>query len=164
MRNLARWIGFIVWLSAYAAAQTTAANLHNRYAEPNREEMEARPGVSIIVQYGLDRQACEIRIQSNSRSLFFEEPEAPMRPEVVTEIIDEIVPLDERGKPGMPMIVFAGCNTLSIQEYEFVTITRSSHECLPLQAARENPAQLIFKKPECSEMQKALSHPVPYSR
>jgi hypothetical protein len=79
----------------------------------------------------------------------------PYAPEIVTEIINEIAPMDERGTPGMKMITSAGCNVQSIEEYERVTITRSTHECLPLQPARENPALLVFKKPECVEMQKA---------
>lgn len=159
MRNLGLWFGLLVGVSAAAGAQTTASNLHNRYSQPNREEMQARPGVSVTVQYGLDQQACEIRVHPTTTSLLIKEPEAPMLPEIVTEIIDEIAPLDERGKPGTKMIEFAGCNVLRIDEYESVTITRSAHECLPLQPARENPAVLTFKKPECVEIQKARLQP-----
>jgi hypothetical protein len=159
MSNLGLWLGFFVGVSATAGAQTTAANLHNRYAQPNREEMQARPGVSVTVQYGLDQQACEIRIHPTTTSLLMKEPEAPMLPEIVSAIIDEIVPQDDRGKPGTKMIEFAGCNVLRIDEYESVTISRSAHECLPLQPERENPAILTFKKPECVEIQKARTQP-----
>jgi|ERR1700723_2381800 hypothetical protein len=154
MRDLTLWFGVFMF-SASSAAQTTADILHNRYARPTREEMQVRPGISITVQYGRDLQACEIRVHTTTRSLLIQEPDAPMLPQIVTEIINEIAPMDERGKPGMKMNISAGCNVQSIEEYERVTITRSSHECLPLQPARENPALLVFKKPECVEMQKA---------
>jgi hypothetical protein len=48
VRQLALWL--VILASAWAAAQTTAAVLHNRHVEPNREEMQVRPGVSITVQ------------------------------------------------------------------------------------------------------------------
>jgi hypothetical protein len=155
MRDLTFWFGVFTLFSASVAAQTTADILHNRYARPNREEMQIHPGISITVQYGLDLQACEIRVHTTTRSLLIQAPDAPMFPEIVTEIINEIAPMDERGKPGMKMITSAGCNVQSVEEYERITITRSTHEGLPLQPARENPALLIFKKPECVEMQKA---------
>jgi hypothetical protein len=146
MGDLTLWLGIFMLFSASAAAQTTADILHNRYARPNREEMQVRPGISMTVQYGLDLQACEIRVHTTTTSLLIEEPGAPMLPEIVTEIISEIAPVDERGKSGMKVITSAGCNVQSIEEYERVTITRSTHECLPLQPARENPAWLVFKE------------------
>ena len=155
MRNLGFWLGWFVALSTAAVAQTTATDLHNRYAQPIREEMQVRPGISITVQYGLDEQACEIRIHPTTTSLLAEDSEAPMPPDTVTEIIDEVAPEDERGKPGMKMIEYAGCNGMSIDQYQSVTINGYTHECLPLQPAREYPATLTFNKPECAEIQRA---------
>ena len=159
MRNPGFWLGWFVVLSAAAVAQTTATNLHNRYAQPNREEMQVRPGISITVQYGLNEQACEIRIHPTTTSLLAKDSEAPMLPDTVTEVIDEVAPEDERGKPGMKRIEFAGCNALSIDQYESVTINRYTHECLPLQPAREHPAILTFNKPECAAIEKAREQP-----
>jgi hypothetical protein len=102
--------------------------------------MQVRPGISITVQYGLDLQACEIRVHTTTTSLLIQELDASMLPEILTEIINEIAPIDARGKPGMKMNISAGCNVQSIEEYERATMTRSSHECLPLQPTRKNPA------------------------
>jgi hypothetical protein len=79
MRDLMLWFGVFALFSASAAAQTTADILHSRYARPNREEMQVHPGISITVQYGLDIQACEIRVHTTTRSLLIQEPDAPMR-------------------------------------------------------------------------------------
>jgi hypothetical protein len=55
--------------------------------------MQVRPGISITVQYGLDLQACEIRVHTTTTSLLIREPDAPMLPEILTEIINEIAPI-----------------------------------------------------------------------
>jgi hypothetical protein len=117
--------------------------------------MQARPGISITVQYGLDLQACEIRIHPINASLLIKEPETLMIPDTVTELVNELIPLSERGNPGMSTITSSGCNKLTTQEYEHVTIIRGSHDCLPLQSAREFPATLLFKKTECASVEKA---------
>ncbi len=155
MKRLAFWLGGMALISGWAAGQTTATVLHNRYAVPHREEMQARPGISITVQYGLDLQACEIRIHPMSATIVGKQPETLMIPDIVTEIIDELIPLSERGKAGMGIRTSSGCNTLATQEYEHVTIIRSSHDCLPLQSSREFPATLVYKKPECASVEKA---------
>jgi len=100
MRDLTLWFGVFTLFSTSAAAQTTVDILHNRYARPNREEMQVRPGISITVQYGLDLQACEIRVHTTTTSLLIREPDAPMLLEILTEIINEIAPMDARGKAG----------------------------------------------------------------
>ena len=155
MKRLLFRLGGLALISGWAAGQTTATVLHNRYAVPHREEMQARPGISITVQYGLDLQACEIRIHPMNASLLRKEPETLMIPDTVTELVNELIPLSERGNPGMSTITSSGCNKLTTQEYEHVTIIRGSHDCLPLQSAREFPATLLFKKTECASVEKA---------
>jgi len=133
----------------------TANSLHNSYGSPTREEMPVRQGISVTVQYGRDLQVCELRIHPTTLSLLMNEPETPMMPELVTQILDELVPVGERGKGGRKTLISAGCNVLSVDEFKHVTISRATHECLPLQSAREQPAMVTFKKPECAEIEKA---------
>jgi hypothetical protein len=111
--------------------------------------MQARQRISIAVQYGLNLQACQLRIHPTDATLLVNEPEALMLPEIVTEIVDEILPIDERGKLAMSMRTYAGCNVISTNEYERVTIIRATHECGPLQPAREYPAVLKFRNSNC---------------
>ena len=148
----------IFWLGVLALFVTSDQNanwLHNAYGTPTREELSVRQGMSVTVKYGRDLQACEIRIHPSNSSLLMKEPETLMVPELVTEVIDELAPVTERGKGGLKTLSSAGCNQLSVIEFEDVTITRASHECLPLQPAREFPATLIFKKPECAGIEQA---------
>jgi hypothetical protein len=111
--------------------------------------MRARQGISIAAQYGLNLQACQLRIHPTDATRPVNEPEALMLPDIVTEIIDEILPVDERGKLGTSMRTNAGCNVLTTNEYERVTIIRATHECGPLQPAREYPAVLKFRNSNC---------------
>ena len=142
-----------------AIGQISANALHNRYPAPSREQIQVRPGISITVQYGASLIACEVRIHLTSTSLLDKESGHLMVPDTVTEIIKEISPESERGKAGMSLHSSAGCNWMSWQEYEFVDITRATHECLPLQVARELPAVLTFKWPECAALQKSPRAP-----
>ena len=128
MRPLFVFLGLGICLQQGAACgQVTANALHNRYPAPLQEEIEVRPGISLTVRYGTGLIACEVRVHPTGTSLFQKKPE----------------------------ILFSGCNEQSTHTYEFVDIMRSSHECLPLQTAREFPATLVFKRPECAALQQA---------
>ena len=142
-----------------AIGQVTANALHNRYPAPLKEEIEVRLGISLTVRYGAGLIACEVRIHPTGTSLLQKEPETLMNPQTVTEIIQEIAPESERGKAGESMVIASGLSWQTIHEYEFVDITRSTLERLPLQANRESPAMLIFKRPECAALQKAREQP-----
>lgn len=149
------WLGFALFVTS----GQTSISLHNAYGSPTREELPVRQGTSVTVQYGSDLQVCEMRIHPTTVSLLMKEPETLMMPELVTDIIDELVPVRERGKAGLKIREYAGCNELSVEEFEYVTISRASHECLPLQPGREFPATVTFKKSECAEIEKAkLTH------
>ncbi len=78
-----------------------------------------------------------------------------MVPDTVTDVLNEIIPEADRGKSGGAGSFSSGCTTVTIHWYEFVDITRSSHECSPLQAHRERLATLVFKWPECAAVQPA---------
>ena len=156
MVRLALLLGGLAFISGpTAAGQVTASRLHNHFGQPFREEMQARQGVSIAVLYGLDLQACELRIHPTDTALLVNAPETLMQPNIVTEIIDEILPIDERGKSGTSIRTYMGCNVSSTDEYERVTITRTTDECGTLQPAREYRAILTFKNSGCITGQEA---------
>lgn len=155
----------IFWLALPFLVFTFGQNansLHNVYGNPTREELSVRQGISVTVQYGRDLQVCEMRIHPTTVSLLLKEPETLMMPELVTEIIDELVPVRERGKAGLTYDTASGCNVYSVEKFDHVTISRASrasHNCSPLQPAREYPAIVTFEKLECSNIEKAkLTH------
>ncbi len=71
-----------------------------------------------------------------------------MSSEAVTDILEEVVPVRTRGKETNHFHMVSGCNEVDGTEYENVSITRSTHNCLPLKPQRES-AMVNFKRDIC---------------
>ena len=68
-----------------------------RYGVPSAQRFVIRPGIRLMVSYGTDQAACQMVVEPTRSIIPRDEPAKYMRPEVVTEIIDEILPEAERG-------------------------------------------------------------------
>jgi hypothetical protein len=77
-----------------------------------------------------------------------------MPPDTVTEILEEIVPAHMRGRETGKITTATGCNEFQVVEYENVSITRSTHNCLPLKPEREMGATISFKRDVCPKQTK----------
>ena len=139
-------------VAAVSAALPQSSNeFHNRYGDPALERFQARPGISVTVEYGSDHLACRILIEP-PRSLFNGEQHLPlMSSDAVTDVLEEIVPAQVRGEETGRSITAVGCNEFEIVEYENVSIMRSTHNCLPLKPEREMRATISFKRGICAE-------------
>ena len=128
--------------------------LRNRYGEPDVERFAVQPGISLAVEYGSDHLICQALIEPPRTLIHGEEPVPLMSSEAVTEILEDIIPTEERGK-----IVQAsttnGCNEFQVLEYKSVSITRSTHNCLPLKPEREVRATAVFKREACRKLKAA---------
>ena len=137
--------------AASAALPQSSNEFHNRYGDPTLERFQARPGISVTVEYGSDHLACQIVIQP-PRSLFHSEENLPlMSSGAVTEILEEIVPAQMRGEEIGRSITAMGCNEFEVVEYGNVSIMRSTHNCLPWKPEREVRATISFKRGICAE-------------
>jgi hypothetical protein len=137
--------------AASAALPQSSGEFHNRYGEPTLERFQARPGISVTVEYGSDHLACRALIEP-PRALFHTEENLPlMSSGTVTEILEEIVPAQVRGKEISRSVTESGCNEFEIVEYGNVTIMRSTHNCLPLTPERQVRAAIAFKRDICAE-------------
>ena len=144
-------IACFVVAAASAALPQSSNEFHSRYGEPDSERFQARPGISVTVEYGSDHLACRILIEP-PRSLFNGEQHPPlMSSGAVTDILEEIVPTHVRGEETGRSITASGCNEFEIVEYENVSIMRSTHNCLPLKPEREMRATVSFKRSICAE-------------
>jgi hypothetical protein len=144
---------FIICLITSAATLSFAPgaqDLRKHYGEPDTERFIARPGISLTVQYASDHLACEMLIESPRQLLLQKNSEGTaLSPEKVTEILDEVVPVSTRGKQLNQVVAEAGCNVFTSTIYENVSITRATHECLPLQPDRESNAAVTFNRNIC---------------
>jgi hypothetical protein len=77
-----------------------------------------------------------------------------MSSETVADILEEVVPVGTRGKKMGDLHTVSGCNEIELTQYEKVSITRSTHNCLPLKPEREMRATVTFKRVVCQSQSK----------
>jgi hypothetical protein len=78
-----------------------------------------------------------------------DEPDKYMRPEAVTEIIDEILPEAERGELRLGVVTKSGCNDLENDDYQDFTVIRFRHRCNLPSPEIEGAATITRKAPSC---------------
>jgi hypothetical protein len=79
----------------------SALTLHERYGQPISETYLVRPDIAVSATYGKSGDVCELLISPQMASSLIKsanEPAATIDFHEMTEIIDELVPLTERGK------------------------------------------------------------------
>ncbi len=137
-------------LSTIVAPAQTANELTARYGDPDVERFLVRPGITLLARYGGDHTACEMVIEPIRSIIPLNESAMYMRPEVMTEIIDEVLPEASRGKLLLGVVTKSGCNDLETEDYENVTIHRFRHRCLLPNPEIEGQATITRKNTSCT--------------
>ena len=143
-------------LSAIATAQS-ANELKGRYGDPDVERFLVRPGVRLMARYASDRTACEILIGPMRSIIPRNEAAIYIRPDVMTEIIDEVLPEANRGKLLRSFVTKSGCNEIETKEYEDLTITRFRHKCDLPNPEIEGEAMISRRSSSCAAPSDKLS-------
>ena len=76
----------------------SASEVKARYGDPDVERFFVRQGITLMVRHAGDRTASEMLIGPMRSIIPRNEAAIYMRQEVMTEIIDEVLPEDNRGK------------------------------------------------------------------
>jgi hypothetical protein len=145
MRLFTYWL--FLAMSSLLTAQT-AEDLRSRYGEPNRERFLVRPSIAVTVEYGADRLACRMLIEP-PKPLLFEAKQVFMSYDVVTELLEELVPLTSRGNEGLTMLDQFGGSGFRVTNYDNLAIERSTHNCAQLKPDCEERASITFKRYAC---------------
>jgi hypothetical protein len=116
-------------LSPVATSAQSASELKARYGDPDVERFLVRPGITLMARYAGDRTACEMVIEPIRSIIPRNDSDMYIRPELMTEIIDEVLPEASRGKLLLGVVTKSGCNDLETEDYENVTIHRFRHRC-----------------------------------
>ena len=126
-----------------------------RYGDPAAEQFVVRPGITLMVEYGTSRVACRMLIEPKHSIL--RQNESAMRPEVVTEILDEVLPQPDRGMQLRHVVTKSGCNEFEITEYENATITRTTHRAISqiLRSSQKQP--LIVRRQRAQTSRSSIS-------
>jgi hypothetical protein len=78
-----------------------------------------------------------------------DEPTKYMRPEVVTQIIDEVLAEADRGELLRSLVTKSGCNDVEIMDFQNVTVSRSRHRCDLPKPEIEEEATVMRKNAAC---------------
>lgn len=136
----------------------TSHTLRGRYGEPDIERFTVGGDIGLTVEYGPDGLGCQIVIERKQPLLHSEKVHDYMAPEVVSEVIDELVPPASRGRSINSILESMGCAEGRIEEYEKVWIARHSDVCLPLKRERESNATVVFNRQSCPVSPYAQMH------
>jgi len=88
---------FILLISVPAAAQAQS-NLRQKYGTPLSESFVVRPDIIVTATYGKDGGVCEMVIKPRPPVAPIKSNEARLKTKSLDEIIDELIPMSERGK------------------------------------------------------------------
>jgi len=113
----------IVLVITFPAFAQTANDFEKRYGRPTKE-YEVRPGIMLMAKYGDDGQVCTAYVERRHISESGFDLRLDLSQGLITELIDELVPLALRGSAtranGINRINGAGSDQL--YDYENVSI------------------------------------------
>jgi hypothetical protein len=115
--------------SSEVSIPQTAVDLHTRYGAPDAQRYVVRPGITLMVTYDMDEFACQMVVEPTTSIIHHDEPAKYMRPEVVTEVLEEVLPEAERGALILRTVTKSGCNDYENIDYQYVTVSRFRHNC-----------------------------------
>jgi hypothetical protein len=141
LRLLAIFIGFAISAFAQIDGAQFAADLHAKYGPPlARETFTVRPGFEMVVDYAANGHVCKIQLPP-----FAPSPEPGVETtQAVDDFLAELIPLTMRGRELGRGQMNAGLTSVSIVEYENVTISETFLE-------RRTGVTVTFTKEKCTE-------------
>ncbi len=128
---------------AFATAlfgQIDAEQLRAKYGQPlARETFTLSPGLEITVDYGPSQHVCRLNFPGSSAS--------PIQQHVDDALL-ELAPMSMRGKEIGTMFEFAGRASITIMDYEHVSIAESQD---PDHPGHRTGVTVVFKRDECRD-------------
>jgi hypothetical protein len=122
VRLLATFIGFAFSAFAQIDGARFAADLHAKYGPPlARETFAVRPGFEMVVDYAPNGHVCKIQLPPIGPS---SEPGVETT-QAVDDFLGELIPIKMRGKELGRMGEVFGLPSISIVEYENITIAQA---------------------------------------
>jgi hypothetical protein len=108
-------------------------------------------GITVTVQYGPDRAACEILIAPRRLLVEVESPDSPMSSPGVSRVLQELLPPATRGRQVDSNSVQVEGNTLLETDYEKLFIRRicSSQSCISSTENQDLRTLVVFKRDVC---------------
>jgi hypothetical protein len=129
-----------------------AQELHKRYGDPIMERFAVRSGITLTVEYGPDRRACQLLIAPAQPLVELQSPIPPMSSGVVSEVLEELLPLATRGKQtNSNTVQLDAAGALVKTDYENLSIRRfcSFQSCVSSDANEDLRTLVVFRRDTC---------------
>jgi hypothetical protein len=145
---------FVGCLITGAPADVSAPNtqdFHKLYGEPTMERFAVGNGITVTVEYGPDRAACQILIAPRRLLAEVQSPDALMSSPRVSGVLQELLPPATRGRQVNSDSVQVEGNTLLKTDYETLSIRRicSSPSCVSSSGNQDLRTLVVFKREAC---------------
>lgn len=122
------------------------------YGEPTMERFAARDGITVTVEYGPDRLACQLLIEPQQLLVEVRNQGPPMSSQAIAEILDQVAPASMRGKQiGADNVQIEGDKLLRT-DYENVSIRRDCavvSACGPSAQNQDLRTLVVFNRESC---------------
>ena len=153
-------LGIVLLVALASFPADTSHTLRERYgqpisdahSQPGSESYQVRPGIAASVRYGRSGHVCNILVRPTRLYYPIQSRKNAIGSKQMDEILDELVPVKERGKPGIPNLLDVGCfpaNTDSVcsgveYDWEKVFIHHNGD------SGSEQYATIRWKRSECN--------------
>jgi hypothetical protein len=129
----------------------SAQGLHQLLGEPSIEQFQVRSGVTLSVEYGPDRLACQMLIAPRRLLDEVENPGGTMPSESVSAVLQKLLQSATTGKQIDSDTNQVNGITLLTTEYEYVSVRRfcSSPSCASSKENQDVRTVLLFKRDAC---------------
>jgi hypothetical protein len=126
-------------------------NFRRLYGEPTMERFAAPSGITVTVQYGPDRLACQLLIEAQQLLVEVKEQTPYMNSEAVSETLQTVVPADTRGEQISTDKLDVQGKHLFRTDYENLSIRRfcTIDGCSPSNQSQEAAALVVFNRSSC---------------
>lgn len=126
-------------------------DLRRLYGAPTMERFAARSGITVTVEYGPDRQACQLLIEPQQALVEVRNQGPAMSSQALLEILEQVVPASTRGKQiGADNVQIDG-DRLVRTDYENVSIRRvcAVYACGPSTENQDLRTLVVFNRESC---------------
>ena len=139
-----------VLLTVPAMGQLDSSVLRAKYGPPlNRETYRMPAGFDVIVNYRTGNQVCKIQVPALMPTKDKVARAAEMKQHMY-DFLADLVPASLRGKEVGRYMMMMGLMSMSVVEYEYVTINELEHANQPF--GKDNTITVTFKSENCQEL------------
>ena len=139
------------WRPGRRLGRPAEEGLHKLYGKPIMERFAVRSGITLTVEYGPDRIACQLLIAPEQALIELQAAIPPMSSKGVSDLLQEVLPAATRGKQIDSNTVEVQSFTVLKTYYENVSIRRfcSSPSCVSPSEKQDLRTLVVFKRPTC---------------